>query len=77
MRAMYPRIAANNVLVDYSGSGLGFAGDPNGMDVVPIVSVRLTGLQFRPITTLSFGTINLPSIRSSLTAEDSAGSQSN
>jgi hypothetical protein len=77
MRAMYPRIAANNVLVEYSGSGLGFAGDPNGMDVVPIVSVRLTGLQFSPVTTLSFGTVNLPGIRSSLTAEDSAGVQSN
>jgi len=77
MRSIYPRITANSVLVEYSGSGLGFAGDPNGMDVVPIVSLRLTGLQFRPITTLSFGTVNLPSIRSSLTAEDSTGSQSN
>ncbi len=77
MRIMYPEITANNVLVEYSGSGLGFAGDPNGMDIAPIVSVRLTGLQFRPITTLSFAAVNLPSIRSSLTAEDSAGTQSN
>jgi hypothetical protein len=77
MQSLYPQVTANNVLVEYSGSGLGFAGDPNGMDIVPIVSVRLTGLQFRPVTTLSLATVNLPSIRSSLTAEDSAGVQSN
>jgi hypothetical protein len=77
MQLMYPQLTAENVRVEYSGSGLGFAGDPNGMDISPIVTVRLTGLQFRPLSTFSFAAINLPSIRSSLTAEDSMGSQSN
>ena len=41
------------------------------------VTVKLTGVQFKPITTLLFATINMPDFRSSLTAEDSSGSQSN
>lgn len=77
MKAMYPPIAATNVRVEYTGSGLGYAGDPGGMDIAPIVSVSLTGMQFRPITTLSMAAVNLPVIRASLTAEDSAGSLSN
>ena len=77
MRDMYPQITSANVRVEYTGSGLGFAGDPNGMDLAPIVSVALTGLEFRPISTLSFATLPLPAIRASLTAEDSAGTQSN
>jgi hypothetical protein len=77
MQQLYPQASATTVRVEYSGSGLGFAGDPNGMDVAPIVSIRLSGHQFRPITTLLFATINMPSIRSSLTAEDSVGTQFN
>lgn len=77
MQQLYPEATADRVRVEYSGSGLGFAGDPNGMDIAPIVTVRLTGHQFRPITSLLFATINLPSIRASLTAEDSIGTQSN
>ena len=30
---MKPDITAANVRIDYSGSGLGFAGDPNGMEI--------------------------------------------
>ena len=77
MRAMKRDIAANNVRVSYRGSGLGYAGDPNGMDVAPLVTVELTGVQFRPITTFLFATLTLPDFRTTLTAEDSAGSQSN
>jgi TadE-like protein len=74
MQQMYPQATAANLMVEYSGSGLGYAGDPNGMDIVPIVSVRLKDLSFVTLTTFSF---RLPSIRASLTAEDSAGSQYN
>lgn len=77
MQYMKPGIAAANVELHYSGSGLGFAGDPNGMEIAPIVTVKLTGLQFRPITTLLFLTFTMPDFRTSLTAEDSSGSQSN
>jgi hypothetical protein len=77
MQYMKPDITASNVRVEYRGSGLGFAGDPNGMEVAPLVTVRLSGLQFKPITALLFATIAMPDFRTSLTAEDSSGSQSN
>lgn len=77
MRYMKPDIADSNIQVEYRGSGLGFAGDPNGMEVAPLVTVRLSGLQFRPITTLLFVTFTMPDFRTSLTAEDQSGVQSN
>jgi hypothetical protein len=77
MQNMKPDITASNVTVSYRGSGLGFAGDPNGMEIAPLVTVELSGLQFRPITGFLFATINLPNFRTSLTAEDSWGTQSN
>ena len=77
MQAMKPDIAASNVRISYRGSGLGYAGDPNGMEIAPLVTVELTGAQFRPITTFLFTTLTLPNFRTTLTAEDSAGSQSN
>lgn len=71
-------ITATNVVVDYSWSGLGFAGDPNGPDVAPITTVRLRNLHFQPITTLLFGTsFNLPSYSYSLTMEDGSGQDAN
>ena len=36
---------ATNVTIDYSHVGMGFAGRP-GLDIVPVVSVRLTGVTF-------------------------------
>ena len=78
MQDAEPRIAASNVTVDYAWSGLGYAGDPNGPDVSPIVTVEVTGMTFRPITGLLFGaTVSLPQSRYSLTAEDSEGTVSN
>jgi len=77
MQNMKPDIAAANVLVEYRGSGLGYAGDPNGMEIAPLVTVKLTGLQFTPITSLLLATITMPAFLTTLTAEDSAGSQSN
>lgn len=77
MRQIYPTIKESNVQVEYRGSGLGFAGDPTGMDIVPIVTVQLTGMEFRPLTTLSMATLSMPTFHTSLTAEDSVGTQSN
>jgi hypothetical protein len=79
MHFMYPGIQPANVEIEYRNVGLGFAGDPNGPDVAPLVTVRLNGLQFQPITTFFLGgvTVTMPDFRASLTAEDLAGDFSN
>lgn len=77
MHAFDPEITASNVKISFRGSGLGFAGDPTGMDVVPLVTVELNGLTFSPIAFLSLLPINLPSARTTLSAESSSGIQSN
>ncbi len=77
MQKMKPDITASNVRISYRGSGLGYAGDPNGMEIAPLVTVQLTGVQFRPTIGLLLATITLPDFRTTLTAEDSAGSTSN
>jgi len=78
MASIYPQIKAANVNIDYKNVGLGFAGDPDGPDVSPLVTVRLTGMQFRPISCLVFGcTVSMPDFRASLTLEDATGTVSN
>lgn len=78
MKAMYPPIGPGNVSVEYKNVGLGFAGDPNGPDVAPLITIKLTGLVFHPITCLMFAcSINMPDFRAALTAEDLSGTQSN
>jgi hypothetical protein len=77
MAYMKPGISANNVRLTYRGSGLGYAGDPNGIEIAPLVTVELTGVQFRPLVLFNTAGINLPAFRTTLTAEDSSGSQSN
>ena len=82
MKRFMPEIQPANVAVEYSSSGLGYAGNPEGADVEPLVTVRLGGtgatpLQFRPIVTLMLGTVNMPQFASTLSSEDLAGSQSN
>lgn len=72
-----PEVTEDNVVVEYRGSGLGFAGDPTGMDISPIVSVKLKGLQFRPVTSLVLASLTLPDFASSLTMEDGVGTVSN
>ena len=78
MRQIKADITANNVTVTYRYSGLGYAGDPNGPDVSPIVTVQVEGLAFTPLigalTGISF---DIPAFRYSLTMEDGAGSFSN
>jgi Flp pilus assembly protein TadG len=78
MSYMYPQIAASNVQIQYKNVGLGFAGDPDGPDVSPLVTVSLTGLQFHPITCLVFAcSISMPDFRAGLTLEDATGTESN
>lgn len=77
MEYMKPGIAQSNVSVTYRGSGLGFAGDPNGMQIAPLVTVELNGVQFRPLVLFNAVAVPLPTFRTTLTAEDSSGSQSN
>lgn len=78
VRLFLPQAAPANVRVRYENAGLGFAGDPNGPDVAPIVTVSLTGLQFQPILFTVFGgSITLPDFRASLTGEDFSGTVSN
>jgi hypothetical protein len=77
MKAMYPAISADNVQLNYTGSGIGYAGDPHGMQIAPVVTVELTGLQFVPITSFLLASVTMPDFRTSLTSEDASGSQSN
>ena len=77
MRFMKQDVAAANVSVTYRGSGLGFAGDPNGMEIAPLVTVELSNVQFRPIFLFNAVAFSLPPFRTTLTAEDSSGTQSN
>lgn len=77
-----PDVGPANVVVTYSPSGavggndLGYAGNPNGSDLVPLVTVRLTGLQFQPILLLG-GAMSMPDFSYSLTVEDGLGAASN
>lgn len=78
MAAMYPQIEAENVTVTYRNTGLGFAGDPGGPDVAPLITVALNDLSFQPITLVVFGaSIDMPDFKTSLTAEDLSGDTSN
>ncbi len=78
MSAIDPNITGANVVVSYSGSGLGTAGDggSTSMDISPLVTVSLTGVKFVPITSLLLATLTLPSFSSTLTAEDASGNYS-
>ena len=77
MSYMKPGITASDVTVTYRGSGLGFAGDPNGMDIAPLVTVELSGMTFNPLVLFGAVAVPMPTFRTTLTAEDSDGSQSN
>lgn len=82
MKAMFPAVQACNIELHYQGSGLGFAGDPNGMEIAPLVTVKLVhsancALKFTPITSLLFASFDMPDFSTTLPAEDESGSQSN
>lgn len=78
MRLFKPDIVPANVSVNYGYSGLGYSGDPNGLDVAPLVTVSVTGLTFRPlIATIFNATVNMGTFSYTLTMEDGADSYSN
>lgn len=81
MRVIDRRVNAGNVRVRYSGSGLGFAGDPQVneagaplSEIAPIVTVEVTSFNFRSISLLGAG-ITLPGFRYSQTLEDGDGAR--
>jgi TadE-like protein len=80
MKLFMPEIDYSDVTILYSSSGLGYAGNPSGADISPLVTVRLgdpNRIQFRPITAFLIASMNMPITTTTLTAEDLRGSQSN
>lgn len=74
MQGIAPAIAPSDVEIVYSNSGLGYAGDPNGADVAPLVTVRAVGIDFTPLLFQFFGaSFSLPTVSASLTMEDGDG----
>ena len=85
MRVASKRIDATDVTVKYTGSGIGYYGDPATYkdsggtsvplpDAAPIVTVKLTNMSYQPIT-LSLVGVNVPypEFSYSLTLEDGDG----
>ena len=77
MKKYYPAVADANVTVTFNGSGLGYAGDPTGMDVVPLVTVGLTGLTYTPVSLFKFVSFGLPAFATTLSDESAVGQLSN
>lgn len=74
MRGVAPAIAPSDVQITYSNSGLGYAGDPNGPDVAPLITVSAVGIDFTPILFQFFDiSFSLPTVSASLTMEDGDG----
>lgn len=75
MQLFYPGLSADNVVITYDNVGLGYSGDPNGSDVAPLVTVKLTGVTFAPMLFSFFqnATVSLPAFSSALTMEDGIG----
>ncbi|WP_341712981.1 TadE/TadG family type IV pilus assembly protein [Erythrobacter sp.] len=76
VKQIWPMVEDADITVEYSGSGLGYAGNPSGMDIAPFVTVRLTNMDFTSIF-LFGGTVGFPDFQYTLTMEDGAGTQYN
>lgn len=72
MRRIYDRITAANVRIEYRHVGLGFAGNPYGSDIVPLVTVALQNMTFNFLTPGLSGlvTVTMPDFRTAMPAED-------
>lgn len=82
MRVVAPSLRDNEVTITYSGSGIGYAGDPatdddgNALaDAAPIVTVRVQRAAIRALFLLG-GRIPLPDFTYSQTLEDGDGAVS-
>lgn len=77
VKAIAPWVQATNVKVEYRGSGLGFAGDPD-VQIAPIVTVKLQNLTYRPLSAFVLPvSVAFPMIVRSVTMEDARGTRSN
>lgn len=77
VRAIAPWVPVTSIKVEYTGSGLGYAGDP-AIAIAPVVTVKLDSLAFKPISGFLFAAaVPLPTISRSLTLEDGKGIKSN
>ena len=76
MQLIMPQIQASEVTVIYNGSGLGYAGDPSGMQISPLVTIQVSHANWKPISGFLLLNASYPVISTTLTAEDSVGSQS-
>ena len=72
MRAYDRRIDAGRVILEYRHVGLGLAGNPEGPDIDPLITVRLSGLRFAflGLGFLGLPAVALPDFRATLSAED-------
>ena len=74
MCQLFPRIRPENVIVEYTHTGLGFAGRPGGP--LPSITVRLTGLNFDFVVLdnmLGLPQVSMSGLKASATAEDMRG----
>jgi len=82
MQAFLPQLSAENVTVEYSSSGLGYAGSPVLPDLSPLVTVKIgedpaDAIQFRPITAFLLVPVDMPTFTTTLSAEDLGSRYSN
>lgn len=76
IQQIMPAVRQQNLTVTYSGSGLGYAGNPNGMDISPLVTVSISGVPFSSIILLGRN-LTLPTFSYTLTMEDGQGQSFN
>lgn len=71
VQSVYLTAQASNLEVDYKHIGLGFAGS-SGINIIPQVTVKLTGLSYNFVALSAFGfsSITMPNFQSTLIAED-------
>jgi hypothetical protein len=78
MQIFMGEIQPDNVTIEYRSSGLGYSGDPSGPDVNPLITITLSGVNFKPALGWLLGvSIALPSFASTLSMEDGSGTASN
>lgn len=76
MQSFYSDITDADVVVEYFHVGLGFAGNPTGPDVDPVITVWLRDMDFTFLTPGFAGltdALSLPPFTASLTGEDGRG----
>jgi hypothetical protein len=74
MCQIFPRITPQNVIIEYTHTGLGFAGRPGGP--VPTITMRLTGLTYEFValnTLLGLAPIPMSGLNAVATGEDLSG----